>query len=56
LKPVFDLIEGAAEFSEVETKLAALFPKMKTDQIQLLLQKCFFLSETIARVNQEENI
>jgi hypothetical protein len=56
LKPVFDLINDSADFSEVQNKLAVLFPKMKTDQLELLLQKCFFISESIARINQEESI
>ena len=56
LKPVFDLIDKSADFSEVQNKLAVLFPKMKTDQLENLLQKCFFYAETIARINQEESV
>jgi phage gp29-like protein len=54
LKPVIKLINDSAEFSEVEKKLAELFPKMKTSQLEDLLTKVFFFAEIQGRLNPNQ--
>jgi phage gp29-like protein len=53
LKPVIDLIESGTEFSEIQNKLAGLYPKMKTTQLEQLLQKIFFIAEIKGRLEAE---
>ena len=54
LKPVFDLINNSAEFSEVKTKLAEIYPDMKTSQLENLLTKVFFWAEIQGRLNASQ--
>lgn len=55
LQPVIQLIQGGSSYEEVQNKLAELYPQMKTDQLQNLLQKTIFISELWGRANDENN-
>ena len=54
LKPVFELINDSAEFSEVQNKIAEIFPKMKTSQLEDLLTKVFFWAEIQGRLGAKQ--
>ncbi|HMN26360.1 MAG TPA: DUF935 family protein, partial [Ignavibacteriaceae bacterium] len=54
LKPVFDLIKTSKDYSEVQEKLAELYPDMKTSQLESLLEKALFISEIWGRLNAKE--
>jgi phage gp29-like protein len=45
LKPVIELAKNSNSREEFEKKVAALYPKMKTDDIQNLITKVFFITE-----------
>jgi phage gp29-like protein len=45
LKPVIELAKNSNSREEFENKLIALYPKMKTDDIQNLITKVFFITE-----------
>jgi len=50
LKPVLDLIQNAKSYSEVEKKLAPLYPKMDADELQSTIGKLMFMSEVKGRI------
>lgn len=54
LKPVFDLIKTSKDYSEVQEKLAELYPDMKTSQLESLLEKALFISEIWGRLNAKQ--
>ena len=54
LKPVFDLINNSSDFSEVESKLAELYPDLGTKQLEDTLTKLIFLSEVWGRLTCNE--
>lgn len=51
LKPVIDLVNNATDYSEVQDKLALLYPDMDNSQLQQLLEKAIFVSEIWGRIN-----
>lgn len=51
MKPVIDLVNKSQNYSEVMDNLSVLYPKMKTEQLQQLLEKAIFVSEIWGRVN-----
>lgn len=54
LKPVIDSVKKGDDYETVITQLAEVYPDMKTDQVEKLLQKMIFLSETIGRLSVEQ--
>ena len=54
LKPVFDLIEKSENYSEITDGVARLFPDLKTDEIEKLLEQTLFLSENWGRINAND--
>lgn len=55
LKPVMDLINSTDDYQEIITKLADLYPEMKTTQLESLLEKTIFYSELIGRFDAAKN-
>lgn len=45
LKPVLDMIKNDEDYNSITEKLAELYPKMKTEQLENLLSKLIFISE-----------
>ncbi|HOV99273.1 MAG TPA: DUF935 family protein [Bacteroidota bacterium] len=51
LSPVISMIRESKNFDEVITKLAEIFPNLKSSQLDLLLSKLIFISEIQGRLD-----
>ena len=50
LQPVIELAKKSSSYNELKVGLAALYPKMNTNQIEELLTKVMFIAETEGKV------
>lgn len=55
LKPVFNLIKESKDYSEIQDKLAELYPELKTSQLESLLERAIFVSDIWGRLNAKES-
>ncbi|NJD22856.1 MAG: DUF935 family protein [Melioribacter sp.] len=56
MKPVIELANNSNSFEEFKNNLAALYPKMKTNQIEDLATKVFFIADLEGKFSvQQEN-
>lgn len=55
LKPVFELISSTQDYGDLLSKIAALYPEMKTTQLESLLQKAIFYAEIFGRFDASKN-
>lgn len=53
LKPVLDLIQGAADYAQVHEALAQLYPDMPTAALEALLARCYFAAEVWGRLSAQ---
>ncbi|MBF0481284.1 MAG: DUF935 family protein [Desulfovibrionaceae bacterium] len=53
LKPVKELIQGAANFAEIEQGLAAAYPDMTDEQLTEQLARCMFLADIVGRLSAQ---
>ena len=50
LKPVFELIQNGASYTDVMARLASLAPDLETEQMEKLIAKAVFVAETWGRL------
>jgi len=51
LKPVFDLVDKSESYDTLMEKLSEIYPKMGTSQLETILSKIIFISETRGRID-----
>lgn len=51
MTPVFNMIRAGANYTEIQDKLAALYPDMEIDRIQEALAKMIFVSDLMGRAS-----
>lgn len=53
LKPVLDLIQGAADYAQVHDAIAQVYPDMQTAALEELLARCYFAAEVWGRLSAQ---